>query len=181
MNMKIASAGFKLALLTLVPLLAVLGCETTKKLNKSPQATLRLHLEVPPDRGERSLPVPIMRDNPFFINVQSSPFLDERYLTNVVVFEAVGGPAIDIQFGTTGARILEQYSMAHRGRQIGIFCSWSDASTNTYIRWLAAPVFTRTITDGHLRFTPDANPAEITEIVTALTNTVKKVRRTTGI
>ena len=178
--MNIPFAGFKLALLALVPLLAVLGCKTVAK-GKQPQATLRLHLEVPPDRGEKSTPVPISRENPFFINVQNSPFLDERYLTNVTLFEAVGGPAIDIQFGTTGARVIEQYSLAHRGRQFGIFCSWSDATSNTYIRWLAAPVFTHTITDGHIRFSPDASPAETGEIVSALTNTLKKVRRTTGI
>ena len=122
-----------------------------------------------------------MRENPFFINVLRAPFLDERYLTNVVCFEAVGGPAIDLTFGTTGARILEQYSSAHRGRQFAIFCTWGDGTTNTYARWLAAPVFTHTISDGHIRFSPDASLAETGEIVTALTNTVKKVRKTTGI
>jgi hypothetical protein len=178
--MKVHSAGFKLAFMLLAAALTIWGCKTPPR-SEQLQATLSLHLEVPPDRGEKGVAVPITRENPFFINVHMVPFLDERYLTNVVLYSAMGGPAIDLTFGTTGARLLEQYSLDQRGRQFAIFCSWGDGKSNKIGRWLAAPVFTRTINDGHIRFSPDASPEETEEIVTALTNTVKKVRKTTGL
>lgn len=178
--MKMPPSGFKPALLVLVALLAGWGCASVTK-SKKPEATIRLHLEVPPDRGDRSLPVPIMRNDPFYINVAKAPFLDERYMTNAVLYQAVGGPALEICFGATGSRLLEQYSMDHRGRQFGILCGWGVNTTNVQSRWLAAPVFTRTITDGRIRFTPDASPEEVEYIHQCLTNTLKTVKRTTGI
>jgi len=178
MNMRFP--GFKPALLLLTALLAVWGCGTTMK-SKHPEATLRLYLEVPPDRGDGSLPVPIMRNNPFYLNVAKAPFLDERYLTNVVLFSALGGPAIEITFGSTGAKLLEQYSLDQRGRQFGILCGWGIGTSNVQTRWLAAPVFTRTISDGRIRFSPDATVEETEYIVSCLTNTLKTVKRTTGI
>jgi hypothetical protein len=171
---------FKPALVLLTALVTLWGCQSVLK-SRRPEATLRLYLEVPSDRGGKSVPVPLMRANPYQINVTEAPFLDERYLTNVVQIAAIGGPAIELWFGTTGTKLLEQFSMGNRGRQFGILCGWGVGTTNVQSRWLAAPVFTRTITDGRIRFSPDASVEEVQYIMECLTNTLRTVSRTTGI
>lgn len=179
--MKRPILSFKSALALLAGVCVLWGCQSSPLASKRPEATLRLHLEVPPDRGQKSVVVPIMRVQPVMINVAEAPFLDERYLTNVARIDAMGGPAIELSFGTTGARLLEQYSLAHRGRQFGILGGWGINTTNAQTRWLAAPVFTRTITDGKIRFSPDASAEEVDYLMICLTNALRKISRTTGI
>lgn len=171
---------FKSALAFLATALLVWGCASARQKSK-PEASIRLHLEVPPDRSEKQIIVGVPRVNPYTLAVQREPFLDERYVSNVTSFQAVGGRAIEVTFGTTGARLLEQYSLAQRGRQFAILAAWNVGRSNVQTRWLAAPVFTRTITDGKVRFSPDASEDEIVDFLQCMTNSLEVLRRTKGI
>ena len=173
--MKLRRMAFKSCLGAGVMLALLCGCQSPSGKPKGLLATLRLHLEVNPDGTDRSTPVPIHRANPFPVNVERAPFLDERSVTNAAVVEAMGGFAIQVQFDTTGARLLEQYSTANRGRRCALFTQFGDKTPQP--RWLAAPVLSRTITDGVLVFTPDATREEAEQIVRGLVNLKKQIQR----
>jgi preprotein translocase subunit SecD len=173
--MKMRRMAFKSCLGAGLTLALLCGCQSSPGKPKGLVATLRLHLEMNADRSDRSTPVPIHRANPFLVNVEKAPFLDERSVTNAAVVEAMGGFAIQVQFDTTGARLLEQYSTANRGRRCAIFTQFGDK--NPQPRWLAAPLLSRTITDGVLVFTPDATREEAEQIVRGLLNLKKEIQK----
>jgi len=173
--MKLRRMAFKSCLCAGLALALLCGCQSLAGKPKGLVATLRLHLEVNPDATDRSTPVPIHRAHPFPVNVEKASFLDERSVTNVAVVEAMGGFAIEVRFDTTGARLLEQYSTANRGRRCAIFTQFGDKTPQP--RWLAAPVLSRTITDGVLVFTPDATREEAEQIVRGLLNLKKQIQK----
>ena len=166
---------FKLCLAVLGVALGLCACVTPGK-PKGPVASLRLHIQTNPDGSDRSAPIALYRANPMLLNVEKLPFLDERSISNaVVVVDAVGSFAIQIQFDPSGAKLLEQYSTTFRSRHCAIFSQWGEKTMTN--RWLAAPLFTHTIFDGKLVFTPDATHEESRALVEALKNTVKAVQK----
>lgn len=166
---------FNFYLLALLPLALLCGCLTGGK-PKGPVAALRLHLEVNPDGTDRSTPVPIYRETPVMINVENAPFLDESDVASAKVIDALGGFALQIEFDRRGTWLLEQYSMGSRGRRCAVFSQFGDAKAPTS-RWLAAPIFSRRITDGILVFTPDTTREEAEQIAAGLNNMGKQFQK----
>ena len=165
--MKIGSPGFNLYLLLL---LACAGCETTG--HQKEASTLQLHVEVNPDGTDRNAPVPIGRgDFSFQVNVERDPFLNEGSITEAWVVDALGGFQILVKYDAKGTRLLDQYSMAHRGKRVAILSQFGEA------RWLAAPVLANRITDGTFAFTPDATREEAERIVRGLNNVAKEMHK----
>lgn len=153
--------------LTLLLLLAA-ACRSPEK----KEATqLRLFIEVTPDNTGRNRPVSIGRTDPFVINVEKEPFLNEGNVAEVWVVDALGGFQIMLQFDRRGTWLLEQYSTAHKGRRVGILAQFGE------LRWLAAPILQQRISDGLLVFTPDATREEAERIVRGLKNVAKVIQK----
>jgi preprotein translocase subunit SecD len=144
------------------------GCQAFKKKEAS---TFRVHLEVNEDPSGRSKPVPVYRQNPIYVHVESSPFLNEGNVAKAYVVDALGAFQIMIQFDRRGTWVLEQYTTANKGRRFAIFSQFGDA------RWLAAPVINQRITDGLLVFTPDATREESERLVRGLNNVAKTMQK----
>ena len=167
--MRTRSHAFNIYLLCILTgLVALTGCKSFGK--KKEASTLRLHLEVGSDGTDRSSLVAINRDQPIYVNIEKEPFLTEHYVKNAAVLEAMGGFSIFVQFDQKGTWLLEQYSTANKGRRVAIGSQFGE------VRWLAAPVFTKRITDGTLVFTPDASRAEADRIVRGLNNVAKELQ-----
>lgn len=156
-----------------VSLLLWCGCQSSDPKAKGLVATLRFHQEVNADSTGRSAQVPVYRQMPVLVNVEKSPFLDERYVTNAIVVDAIGGFALKVRFDDSGTKLLEQYSTANRGRHYAVFTQFGE--TNGQQRWLATPLFTRTITDGTLVFTPDATREEADQIARGVMNLKRQI------
>ena len=156
--------SFILALMT--------GCSSTggKKHGKD-ASTLRLHLEVHADGTPRNTSVPIYREEPVLVTINREPFLTEADVDVAAVVNVVGGFAIQVQFNRHGTLILDNVSSVNRGRRVVI------QSQFTELRWLAAPVMARRITDGALVFTPDATKEETERIVRGLNNLVAELKK----
>ncbi len=174
-NMNITQPTFKLCLAALGLAVALCACSSMGK-PKGVIASLRLHIQTPVDGSDRSAPVPIYRAKPILINVEKEAFLDERNLTKAVVMEAGDSFFIQVQFSPSGTKILEQYSTSYRSRHCAIASQWGEKTFTN--RWLAAPMFNRTISDGTLVFTPDASLEEAVVIVNALNNAIKFIQKT---
>jgi hypothetical protein len=165
---------FKLCLTGLALGLGLCACISPGK-PKGMIASLRFHIETNPDGSDRSAPIAIYRANPMLLNVEKASFLDERSISNAVVVENLGSYAIQVQFDESGAKMLEQYSTTFRSRHCAIFSQWGEKTMTN--RWLGAPLFTRTIFNGTLVFTPDATREESQAIVAALQNAVKQIQK----
>lgn len=171
---------FNIYLLVAVALALVSGCRTAEgKRDKAP-STLRVYLQVNPDGTPRTQPVPIYRDNPFMLTIETSPFLTEAEVAEARVIETVGGFAIRIRLTKRGTWLLEQYTVAHRGKHYAIQCGFASplAPNLNLTRWLAAPLISARISDGILSFTPDATREEAYQIVLGLNNVAKKNENT---
>src|SRR6185503_19419730 len=148
----------------LVVALLSIGCAGCRSLKKKEASTFRVHVEVAQDGTDMNAPVPVYRQNPIYVNVENAPFLTEAHISKASVVDALGSFQIMIQFDRRGTWLLEQYSTAHRGRRVAIFSQFGQ------VRWLAAPVMNKRITDGLLVFTPDATREESERIVLGLNN-----------
>ncbi|MGA2656352.1 MAG: hypothetical protein ABSH34_02430 [Verrucomicrobiota bacterium] len=171
--------GYLLLALTLALGLAC-GCRTEEGKREAALGTLQVFVEVNEDAAKRSRPVPVYRDNPFMLNVESHPFLTEADVSEARVIEAVGGFAIRILLDRRGAWLLEQYTVANRGKHLAILTQFpnpQDPKTHQN-RWLAAPLISGRISDGTLVFTPDATREEAYQIVLGLNNAAKKNKNT---
>lgn len=155
-------------LLALVAVAASSGCKTFGK--KKEASTLRLHLEVNEDASGASSPVPVYRASPVYVNVEKQPFLNEATISKASVVDVMGGFAIFVQYDRKGSWLLEQYTTANKGKRMAIFSQFGE------VRWLAAPVITKRITDGALVFTPDATREEAERIVRGLNNVAKEMK-----
>src|SRR5262249_48520195 len=146
---------FNTYLLLALAITLACGCQSTETKKKKQLATLRLYVETNIDNRDHSQVVSIIRENPFDIRVEKTPFITEGNVTEAKVINAVGGFAISLQFDTQGKWLLEQYTAANPGRKIAIFSQFGkDLGKN---RWLAAPVIPKRISNGLLIFTPDAS------------------------
>jgi preprotein translocase subunit SecD len=176
--MKSRSVWFNTYLVLLIVALAG-GCKSTdsadkskeKKPDKKEATTLGFHPEENQDGTGHSSAVQVSRNQPFTVNVRKSPILTELNVQKASVIDVLGGFQIMIQFDRQGTWILEQYSVADRGKRLAVFSQFGQA------RWLAAPVLERRIADGVLVFTPDASHEEAERIVRGLNNIAKKAQK----
>jgi hypothetical protein len=165
--MKSRSLWFNSYLVLVVGLIGGLaaGCASTGKKKLS---SLSLHLEANPDGSPRTQSVIIGRAQPFTLGIESAPFLTEYHLVDASVVDVMGNHQIMLQFDRQGSWLLEQYSVAGKSKQFAVFCQFPEP------RWLAAPVFTKRISDGMLVFTPDATREEAERIVKGLNLAIKR-------
>lgn len=172
--MKIRWHRFNIYLLGTLALAAVCGCQTfSENRPKKLVSTLRLHLEVSGDPTHSSEAVPIYRQRPVTVHVQTVPFLTEANVLEAKVVDEVGGYVLRIRFDHEGSALLEEYTTANLGRKIAVFSQFGDKIKD--YRWLAAPVINHRITDGVFTFTPDASRGETEEIALGLNNVSEKV------
>jgi len=174
--MKIRPGRFNTYLCLLFGIALGWGCQTshTPKAPKKGYRLLRLHLEVNPDGTGNNSTVTIGRQSTFPVNVNKLPFVDENNLVNARLLEDnFGGFALEIRLNRQGSWLLEQYTVANKGRRIAVFAELDG------FRWLAAPRITKGISDGVFSFTPDATREETEKLVLGLNDTVKKLRSRT--
>ena len=172
--MKIRWHRFNIYLLGTLVLAATGGCQAARDNRpKKLVSTLRLHLEVNHDETQGSEAVPVYRQRPITVHVQTVPLLTEANVDDAKVVDEVGGYVLRVRFDHQGSTLLEEYTTQNHGRRIAVFSQFGDHIKD--YRWLAAPVITRRITDGVLTFTPDATRGEAEEIALGLNNVSKKV------
>jgi preprotein translocase subunit SecD len=171
--MKIRWGPFNIYLAAL-SLALLCGCRSPEARQLS---TLRIHLEVNRDISGRNKAVPIYRDKPFMVNIDTSAFLTEAQVKEAKVVDSVGGFELEVSFERRGVWLLEEYSTANRGKRFAVYSEFSKPGKEkgNIGRWLGAPVVHRPITDGVLKFTPDATREEAVRIVRGLNNLAKKM------
>ncbi|MGA2866686.1 MAG: hypothetical protein ABSF95_19600 [Verrucomicrobiota bacterium] len=174
--MMISWNRFNVYWLLALPLTLICACRSAESKSNKALSTLRLFLEVNPDGTGRNRPVPIYRDKPFMVNVETEPFLTEANVSEARVIEAVGGFAMRIRLDRRGSWLFEQYTVANRGKRYAIFSQFHsplDPKSNQ-ARWLGAPVISARVSDGVLVFTPDASREEASQIVRGLNHVARK-------
>ena len=163
---------FNLYLLLALTAAVACGCATHKDSKKKLLATFRVHLEAGPQDTDRSIQVPLYRAHPFQLLVQNEPFLTEAQVASAKVVDALGGFDLQIQFDQQGTWLLQQYSANNRDKHFAMFSQFGQKGKDS--RWLAAPAFSRMISDGLIQFTPDATREEADQIAAGLNNIAKK-------
>ena len=174
-NMKFATIWFNIYLVTVAACL-VSGCQSGKAGKNKTASTMRLHLEVNPDGTDKNGPVSVHREQPFLVNVERQPFLTEHHIVNAaVVDDPPAGFHLSIQFDRQGTWLLEQYTIASKGKRIAIFSHFGHPTEDEKgeARWLGAPAITQRIADGILSFTPDVTREEAESIARGLNNIAK--------
>ena len=146
------------------------GCRSGEELKKR-YVRIRCYLEVNPDASDHSHPITIGRKAPFVINVERNPILTEMHVEEASLVEALGGFQILIKLNPTGRLILEQYSIAEKGKRLAVLVDFGEP------RWLAAPMLKQRISNGELVFTPDATREEAELIVDGINRAAKRVRK----
>jgi hypothetical protein len=148
------------------------ACKTTEEKKAAKERTLiSLHMETNPDGSAKNTPVPVYRGRPMLVNVSVQPFLTNEDLDSAKVVDLEGGFGIQLIFDPHGAKVLDMYSVANKGKRIAVNAAFPE------LRWLAAPLITRRLADGVFIFTPDATKEESERIVRGLNNVVKKNRK----
>ena len=165
---------FNIYLMVALSALLAWGCQSPETKKKREVATLRLHIETNPQGLGHTQVASILREAPFDVTVEQTPFLTEGNIAEAKVINAMGGYAISLQFNTEGKMLLEQYTSANQGRKIAVLSQWGKDMAQH--RWLAAPVVKKRISNGLLVFTPDASREEADEIVLGLNNVSKNLR-----
>jgi preprotein translocase subunit SecD len=164
--MKIRAIHFNIILLAAL----VAGCATLGNNNKEVSA-IELYLEANADGTPFNKEVPIYRAQPVMVNVNSSPFADDRDLENATVVEDAGGFAIALALNQHGSMMLENATRSNPGKRIVVFANFGES------RWLAAPRPSRPIANGQLIFTPDASREEAERLVRGLTNVIAEIKK----
>ena len=163
---------FNLYLLAALVAITACGCKTAQEKKDSELATLRIHMESGPEDTDRSIQVPIYRAAPVQIQVQRDPALTEAHVASARVIDVLGGFDLLIQMNRQGSWLLQQYSATYSGKRFAVFSQFGEKGKET--RWLAAPKFTRLISNGIIQFTPDCSRDEADEIAKGLNNIAKK-------
>ncbi len=164
---------FSIHLALLAVLLLVSGCASSGKDDKPSDkySTLRLFGAAKPDHTGRHQTVPIYRRTPIMLSIANESFLDEGYVMEASVVEAVGGFSLRIQYDRRGSGLLENATHRMRNQHIAIHSNFPEG------RWLAAPVIDTPISNGLLVFTPDATREEAERIADGLNRLAKKIRK----
>ncbi|MCX6904372.1 MAG: hypothetical protein NTW03_13015 [Verrucomicrobia bacterium] len=174
--MKFGSVTFNTYFCGLAWLALAMGCSTpdtyeSKEDDPSKQLTvLRLHIETTADAMGRSAEVPVFRARPVMVTIEREAFLTEQHVISAELVDEPGGFSLLLEFEREGRWNLESYTAGHLRRRIAIFAGFP------HERWLGAPVITKVISDGKLKFTPDATREEAVRIVRGLNNMARKVK-----
>jgi preprotein translocase subunit SecD len=173
--MKIRRARFNIYLwLSLSLIMAAGGCHTANNEKKAPKkgyALLRLHLEVNLDGTDKNGTVMVGRRTAFPVTVNKLAFIEASHLGRVSLLDDDhGGFKMKVQLNRQGTWLLEQYTVANKGRRIAVFAELED------FHWIAAPLITQRISDGVFTFTPDVSREEAEKLVLGLNQAVKKIR-----
>ena len=164
--MKTWTTHFNIILLLL---LLATGCQTHER--KKELSAVRLFIEVNSDGAGDSKAVPIYRASPVLVNVETSPFLDERDVEKAAVIDWMDGFAIHLQFNEHGKLVLENTTLSNPNRRIAVLAEFGES------RWLAAPLVSRPITDGTFSFTPDTTREEAERFVRGLNNDAAEIKK----
>jgi preprotein translocase subunit SecD len=170
--MIIGRPRFNLYLLLALAAVMAGGCRTHKNDKSRQLATLRIHLQSGAEGLSRESTVPIYRANPVDIHVEQEPFLTEAHVAGARVVDVLGGFDLQIQLNRQGTWLFQEYSASNPGKHYAIFSQFGEKGKES--RWLAAPVFSRIMSDGVIQFTPDATREEADEIALGLNNIARK-------
>jgi len=170
--MIIGRSRFNINLLALLlPLLAG-GCLWGRSDGEKQEATLRVHIEVSPDSPTFSSVARVYREKPIEVSVDKSPFLTEVHVVGAKVVDMPGGYDLELKLSRQGTWLLESYTTANIGKHLAIFCQFGEKKFR-HSRWIGAPVIEKRVSNGVLRFVPDASRSEAREIVIGLRNSAK--------
>lgn len=168
---------FNIYLLPLLAATLLCGCRThdAQKDKDKQEATFRVHLEATADDAFGGAKAEIYRADPVELTIEKDPFLTEAHVESAEVVNALGGFDLRVKLTTEGTWLLQTYSASNPGKHYAIFSQFTDKSNKG--RWLAAPMFSRVMSDGVLQFTPDASHEEAEQIARGLNNMAKKFQK----
>jgi hypothetical protein len=135
------------------------------------EAILRLHLETNADVPERVTTATIGRTAPFSVTVEKHAFLSEESIVKADLLETSGGYSISLQYDPIGTGVLDQYSTANKGRHLAVWAEFGQ------VRWIAAPLITKRITDGKVTFTPDLSHEDAEKLIDGINFVLEKIRK----
>jgi preprotein translocase subunit SecD len=156
--------------LALVSLLS--ACKTTEEKKKAKEQTLiKIHLETVADNKSDQTDVPVFRQRPTYVHIDTKELLNNNDIVNASVVDVQGGFGIRFAFNDHGARVLENITARHHGKRLVIYAAWPE------VRWLGAPLITHRLGKGELVFTPDATREESELIVRGVNNLSTKLNK----
>ena len=132
---------------------------------------MKIHLEAVPDNKSDQADVPIYRQRPTFVHIDTKELLNNNDITGASVVDVQGGFGIRLTFNPHGARVLENITARNMGKRLVIFAAWPE------VRWLAAPLITHRMGNAELVFTPDATREESERIVRGVNNLSAKLNK----
>lgn len=153
--------------------LVLCGCETTSSSSDKPLARLTVTVESNREAEGQSQTISLPRAKPITLNIQTSALLNETHVAEARLVDSFAGFTMLIQFTPMGTHLLEQGTAQYPGRRLAIAAQFGEKEVQ--MRWLAAPLLNRRITDGILAFTPDASREEADLIVRGLNNVAVKI------
>jgi hypothetical protein len=151
-----------------------LGCAWFHKKKAEPVGAVRVHIESP-DKVESDIQtVSVLRADPVLVPIAKEAILTEADLLKASLVTSPGGFYVELQFDSTGALTLEQFSAAYGGKHLVVFGQWGEKLKDG--RWLAAPIIQGRNAAGRLAFTPDMTREEAQQWVDGLNHTAKKLQ-----
>src|SRR5687768_14371837 len=154
--------------LALVCLLS--ACQTTEEKKAAKEQTIfKIHLERVADNKSDQSDVPVYRQRPTYIHIDTKEILNNYDIVNASVVDVPGGFGIRLVFNDHGSRVLENITARNAGKRLVIYAAWPE------VRWLAAPRITSRIGNAELVFTPDATREEAEQIVKGANNVASKM------
>ena len=169
------------------------GCASSGHLSmKKEYSTLRVYMEGSP-RESKTVYVTRAR-TPMY--VKPEPILTEEDVSKATLVDNPDGTfEIQVTFNDHGSIVLDMETTSNRGRHLIIFChfppkGWKepkDKGTDSaeppapgqprVSGWLAAPFIQTGLSNGSLKFTPDASYEEADRIVRGLNNMVSDINK----
>ncbi|MGA2543479.1 MAG: hypothetical protein ABSG78_18165 [Verrucomicrobiota bacterium] len=163
------------------------GCSSNHFSMRKEYSTLRVYLEGPP--GESSLVYVTRAKTPMYVGAE--PFLTEEDVSKARLVDNPDGTFdIQVTFNDHGGLVLDMTTTSNRGRHLVIFShfppkGWKQPQESgadsvekpepgkpRVAGWLAAPLIRTGLSNGSLKFTPDASHDEAERIVRGLNNMV---------
>ena len=148
------------------------GCKSTGDKRDKETTAIGLYLEADASNAGRSKTISILRGHPTPMQIQNSSFLDERFIEKAAVVDWKESFFIQVKFDWHGTLMLDNITGANPGKRVAI-----EVGFDKQQRWLAAPAIQRRVSDGTLKFTPDASREEAGRIVRGLNNLAKKLTK----
>jgi preprotein translocase subunit SecD len=148
------------------------GCKTAAEKKEAKEQTLiKIHLEMVPDNKSDQWDVPVYRQHPVMVHVDTKEILNNVDIREASVVDVQGGFGIRLVFDEHGSRVLENITARNMGKRLAIYAAWPE------VRWLAAPLIKKRIGEGAFVFTPDATREEAERIVKGVNNVAKKAAK----